>query len=66
MRSSSLKPESQRPPETATKFTLTVHGPRGTTDLDVVRGRGDDYFVVTPDARVVAALVVLDGQQGLA
>ena len=66
MRSSSPRHESKRPQETATKFTLTVHGPRGTTDLDVVRGRGDDYFVVTPDSRVVAALVVLDGQQGLA
>jgi hypothetical protein len=35
-------------------------------ELRVVRGRGDDYFVIAPDARVVAALVVLDKARGLA
>jgi hypothetical protein len=66
MQTNSLSHENKRPQKAATEFTLTVHGLQGTTDLEVVRGRGGDYFLVTPDSRVVAALVVLDRQQGLA
>jgi hypothetical protein len=40
------------------RLVLVTDG--GDTPLKVVQGRKNDYFLVTPDARVVAALVRVD------
>ena len=44
----------------AGQVRLVVDSPGAGPGLQVVRGRGDDYFIVSPEAGVVAAFVILD------
>lgn len=59
------KPCQRGPQGTPTEFRLRVNSPGVGDEFAIVRGRGGDYFVITPDARVVAVLVVLDAAAGL-
>ena len=48
----------------AAQVRLVVDSPGAGPGLQVVRGRGDDYFIIAPDAGVVAAFVILDQAAG--
>lgn len=66
MQTTARNTRAQGLPGAPTEFRLKVNSADTRRELEIVQGRDGDFFVVTPDARVVAALVILDPARGLA
>lgn len=66
MQATACSTDQHGPLGAPTEFRLKVKSADVRRELEIVQGRDGDFFVVSADARVVAALVILDPNRGLA